>query len=77
MSFRLDGRVAIITGAAQGIGAVYAKALAGEGAHVALADIHSIGRPIRQMAFKTIFPDRLQEQILQHLLIQGQTINLA
>ena len=38
---RLDGRVAIITGAAQGIGAVYAKALAGEGAHVALSDIQN------------------------------------
>jgi len=36
---RLDGRVAIITGAAQGIGAAYAKALAGEGAHVVLSDI--------------------------------------
>jgi NAD(P)-dependent dehydrogenase (short-subunit alcohol dehydrogenase family) len=36
---RLDGRVAIITGAAQGIGAAYAKALAGEGACVALSDI--------------------------------------
>lgn len=36
---RLDGRVAIITGAAQGIGAAYAKALAGEGARVALSDI--------------------------------------
>ena len=38
---RLDGRVAIITGAAQGIGAVYAKALAGEGAHVALSDVQN------------------------------------
>ena len=36
---RLDGRVAIITGAAQGIGAAYAKALASEGARVALSDI--------------------------------------
>ena len=36
---RLDGRVAIITGAAQGIGAAYAKALAGEGARIALSDL--------------------------------------
>ncbi|MDP6430609.1 MAG: glucose 1-dehydrogenase [Rhodospirillales bacterium] len=40
---RLDGRVAIITGAAQGIGAAYAKALAGEGARLALADIQDAG----------------------------------
>jgi len=36
---RLNDRVAIITGAAQGIGAVYAKALAGEGAKVVVADL--------------------------------------
>lgn len=36
---RLDGRVAIVTGAAQGIGAVYARALAAEGARVAIADV--------------------------------------
>lgn len=36
---RLDGRVAIVTGAAQGIGAEYARALAAQGAAVTVADI--------------------------------------
>ena len=36
---RLQGKVAIITGAAQGIGAEYARALAAQGAAVVVADI--------------------------------------
>lgn len=36
---RLNGRVAIVTGAAQGIGAKYARALAAEGAAVMLGDL--------------------------------------
>ncbi|MDX6507566.1 MAG: 3-oxoacyl-[acyl-carrier protein] reductase [Gaiellaceae bacterium] len=39
MAGRLDGKVAIVTGAAQGIGQAYAERLASEGAKVALADI--------------------------------------
>ncbi|MEV5831995.1 SDR family oxidoreductase [Nocardia sp. NPDC052112] len=40
---RFAGRTAIVTGAAQGIGAEYAKALAAEGANVVVADLN-IGR---------------------------------
>jgi len=36
---KLDGRVAIITGAAQGIGAAYARRFAEEGAKIVIADI--------------------------------------
>ena len=37
---RFTGRTAIVTGAAQGIGAAYATALAGEGANVVVADLN-------------------------------------
>jgi NAD(P)-dependent dehydrogenase (short-subunit alcohol dehydrogenase family) len=39
MTGRLQGAVAIVTGAAQGIGAAYAKAMALEGAKIVVADV--------------------------------------
>lgn len=38
---RFDGKVAIVTGAAQGIGEAYARALAREGANVVVADVNA------------------------------------
>ena len=40
---RLDGRVAIVTGGAKGIGKVYSQGLASEGATVVVADIEGSG----------------------------------
>jgi 3-oxoacyl-[acyl-carrier protein] reductase len=42
VSGRLDGRVCVITGGAQGIGAAYARACAAEGASVAIVDLKRI-----------------------------------
>ena len=44
---RLSGRTAIVTGAAQGIGAHYARAMAAEGASVALVDVLDPGPAAR------------------------------
>jgi NAD(P)-dependent dehydrogenase (short-subunit alcohol dehydrogenase family) len=46
---RVKDKVAIITGAAQGIGETYAKALAGEGAKVVLSDIDNPNRAVEEI----------------------------
>ena len=45
---RLDGKVAIITGAARGIGAAAARLFAAEGASVMLADV--LAEPLQKVA---------------------------
>ena len=40
---RLDGRVAVITGAAQGLGAAYARRMAEEGAKIVIGDVVDAG----------------------------------
>ena len=45
MAGRLDGRVAVITGAASGIGRASARRFAAEGAHVVVADLDEAGGP--------------------------------
>jgi len=46
---RLNGKVAVVTGAAVGIGAYYARALAAEGASVVVSDIADPGTVVAQI----------------------------
>jgi len=43
---RFEGKVAIVTGAARGIGEAYARALADEGAKVVVADLNEAGKTV-------------------------------
>ena len=68
---RVQDRVAIITGAAQGIGATYAKAMAKEGATVVIADLddgESVASQIRAGGGEAIKTKHLLQNWHQILL---------
>ncbi|MET0837467.1 MAG: SDR family oxidoreductase [Marmoricola sp.] len=46
MTGRFDGKIAVVTGAAQGIGEAYAHGLAAEGAAVVVADLSAKGKDV-------------------------------
>lgn len=68
---RLAGKVAIVTGGAQGLGATYAKALAAQGAKVAIADIldgAALAAEIRRNGAEALF---VQADITEHAAVQS------
>src|SRR2546423_3186228 len=75
MSANLEGRVAIVTGAAKGMGAEICLALAREGAHVALAarergPLETLARDVEKLGRRTLVEptDVTDEAAVQRLL---------
>ena len=58
MTGRVEGKVALVTGAARGIGRACAVRLAEEGADVALLDI---GKAVETVPYAPSTPDQLEE----------------
>ena len=72
---RLKDEVVIVTGASRNIGAVYAKALAAEGAKIIAEDERvkeRIMKDMQQVAFKDeVWPKFLRENACKVLKIEG------
>lgn len=65
---RLDGKVAVVTGGAKGLGAVYSEALAGEGARVVIADIADGAELARHMGGSYLRTDVSDEESVARLV---------
>lgn len=68
---RFSGRVALVTGAARGMGRTHAVALAREGAHVVLCDI---AEQIPSIAYPLATPADLEETVRQVKAAGGRSI---
>ena len=77
MSFRLDGKVAIVSAAAQGIGAASARIMAEFGATVVLADMNEAGAKEMAAAINTAggnasarFLDARNEKSVREMIVE-------
>lgn len=73
----LGGKAALVTGAAQGIGAGCARELAARGCDVLLADIQAGGLARQVEALRTAFPDRRIESCLLDVRRQRDCFDVA
>ena len=64
----LDGKVALITGGAQGIGRIISEELAGQGAHVILGDVNLEG------AEKTVVELKPKQIILRLIVMESPSL---
>src|SRR5436190_16560352 len=81
MSGNLEGRVAIVTGAAKGMGAEICLALAREGAHVALAarergPLETLARDVEKLGRRTLVEptDVTDEAAVQRLVERTKSV---
>ena len=69
-NYRLEGRVALITGAGAGIGAATAQCFIREGAAVMLVDANERGLELTVESLRTAFPEsRLLDSPLMSLMV--------
>lgn len=81
----LDGRLALVTGAARGIGAAIARVLSREGARVIAVDVPAAGEPLAALANEIagtalqmdITADDATDRLLDHVLLRAGRLDVV